>query len=306
VENLILNPEAEASDHTTLRVAGMDCADEVAALERALKPVKGIKEVKVSLMAGTVNISHDSTLTDADLIKAVGTAGLKASVPEEDRGNEASEGAQRRRLIAVVISGVFTGVGLLLQWTKVLEPWGKVGACAAAIVAGGWFILPKAIRAARRFALDMNVLMTVAVVGAAAIDQWSEGASVAFLFALSELLEAFSLNRARKAVKSLLDLSPETALRKEGNDFREVLVDQVKVDDIVAAKSGMKVPLDGVITVGESSINQAKITGESMPVEKKPGDQVFAGTINGGNDARSHHSSRRGSAVAKGAIATIR
>ena len=127
----------------------------------------------------------------------------------------------------------------------------------------------------------MNVLMTVAVIGAAAIGEWSEGAAVAFLFALSELLEAFSLNRARKAVKSLLELSPETALRKEENDFREVRVEEVKVDDIVAVKSGTKVPLDGVVTAGESSINQAPITGESMPVEKKSGDTVFAGTING-------------------------
>ncbi len=98
---------------------------------------------------------------------------------------------------------------------------------------------------------------------------------------MSELLEAFSLNRARKAIKSLLDLSPQTALRKEGNDFQEVRVEEIKADDIVAVKSGMKVPLDGVIASGESSINQAPITGESMPIEKKPGDTVFAGTING-------------------------
>jgi hypothetical protein len=91
------------------------------------------------------------------------------------------------------------------------------------------FILPKAIRAVRRFALDMNVLMTVAVIGAAAIGEWSEGAAVAFLFALSELLEAFSLNRARKAIKSLFDLSPVTALRKEGSEFREVRVEEVKI-----------------------------------------------------------------------------
>ncbi|HZQ47837.1 MAG TPA: heavy metal translocating P-type ATPase, partial [Verrucomicrobiae bacterium] len=214
------------------------------------------------------------------LIQAIASAGLKAALDVAEEHNAPAD-AQHSRLISVAASGVLTSVGLVLQWSKVGLPALSIGVFAAAIVTGGWFILPKAIRAVRRFALDMNVLMTVAVIGAATIGEWSEGAAVAFLFALSELLEAFSLNRARKAIKSLLDLSPVTALRKEGNDFREVSVEEVKADDIVAVKSGTKVPLDGVITSGESSINQAPITGESMPVEKKSGDTVFAGTING-------------------------
>ncbi len=276
----VLNPEVRASSQTTLRVAGMDCADEVEAIQRALKPLAGVREVRVNLMGGKVVVAHDQSVTPDKLIQAIAREGLKAT-PDEAEEHDTPGEAQRSRLISVVASGILTGAGLILQWSKVGLPTLSVGVFAAAIVAGGWFILPKAIRALRRFALDMNVLMTVAVIGAAAIGEWSEGAAVAFLFALSELLEAFSLNRARKAIKSLLDLSPVTALRKEGNEFREVPVEEVKAGDIVAVKSGMKVPLDGAIVSGESSINQAPITGESMPVEKKPGDTVFAGTING-------------------------
>ncbi len=276
----VLNPEVHANSQTTFRVAGMDCADEVEAIQRALKPLAGVREVRVNLMGGKVVVAHDQSVTTDKLIQAIASEGLKAT-PDESEEHDTPADAQRSRLISVVASGVLTGVGLILQWSKVGPVALSIGVFAAAIVAGGWFILPKAIRALRRFALDMNVLMTVAVIGASAIGEWSEGAAVAFLFALSELLEAFSLNRARRAIKSLLDLSPATALRKEGNEFREVRVEEVKADDIVAVKSGMKVPLDGVITVGESSINQAPITGESMPVEKKPGDTVFAGTING-------------------------
>ncbi len=276
----MLNPNTEASAQTTLKVAGMDCADEVEAIQRALKPLAGVREVRVNLMGGKVVVTHDQSVTSEKLIQAIAGAGLKAT-SDEDEEHDTPADAQRSRLISVTVSGVLTGVGLVLQWSKAGPPALSIGAFAAAIISGGWFILPKAIRAVRRFALDMNVLMTVAVIGAAAIGEWSEGAAVAFLFALSELLEAFSLNRARKAIKSLLDLSPQTALRKEGNGFQEVRVEEVKADDIVAVKSGMKVPLDGVIASGESSINQAPITGESMPVEKKPGDTVFAGTING-------------------------
>lgn len=278
-QTIALNAQATAEQLTTLRVEGMDCADEVAALQRALKPVAGIREFKVNLMAGKVTIAHEKKLSTADLIRAVGKAGLKARTVAGEH-EEASGSAQRARIIAVGVSGMFTGIGLLMQWQKIAEPYGRIAAFAIAIIAGGWFILPKALRAVRQLSLDMNVLMTVAVVGAALIGEWSEGAAVVFLFALSEALESFSLNRARRAIQALLKLAPETALVKRGSEFKEVSVQEVNVGEIISVRSGAKVPLDGEVTAGESAINQAPITGESMPVEKKAGDQVFAGTIN--------------------------
>ena len=265
---------------TTLRVEGMDCADEVAALQRALQTVQGIREFKVSLMAGKVTIAHEKTLSTNDLIEAVGRAGLKAKAVSEGESEETSESAQRARLVAVGISGVFTGIGLLLQWQKIGGTYFSLTAFIVAIVAGGWFVLPKALRSLRQWSLDMNVLMTVAVIGAAVIGEWSEGAAVVFLFALSEALEAFSLRRARRAVQSLLKLAPETALVKRDDEFKEVPAQDVKVGEILSIRAGAKVPLDGEVVSGESAINQAPITGESMPVVKKAGDQVFAGTIN--------------------------
>lgn len=279
-ETVSLNDAAKADALTELSVEGMDCADEVAALERALKPVDGIRSFKVNLIAGRVTIAHEKTLALEDLILAIGKAGLKARTKSAKDEEDTSGHAQRRRLIAVAVSGVFTGVGLLLQWRDIAVPYGEVLAFSIAIVAGGWFIVPKALRAARQLSLDMNVLMTVAVIGAAIIGEWSEGAAVVFLFALSELLEAFSLNRARRAIQALLKLAPETALVKRGSEVKEVPVAEVNVGEIVSIRSGAKVPLDGEVVFGESAINQAPITGESMPVEKKTGDQVYAGTIN--------------------------
>ncbi len=277
---IVLNPAASGERETILMIAGMDCAEEVAAIERALKPLPGVREVRANLLAGKATISHDASLTPELLIKAIGKEGLKATGATADAG-EAAETAQRPRVISVLVSGVCTGIGLLIRWRHGEDDLTTTTLFAAAIVSGGWFILPKAIRAIRRLALDMNVLMTVAVSGAAAIGEWQEGAAVAFLFALSELLESFSVARARKALSSLMKLSPLVALLKEGASFREVPVEQVKPDDVIAIKSGARIPLDGEIIAGESAVDQAPITGESMPVEKRKGDIVFAGTING-------------------------
>ncbi len=181
--------------------------------------------------------------------------------------------------VAVAISGLFAGLGLILEHTA-REPVAAV-AFAVAILAGGSIVFPKAWSAVRRRAFDMNVLMSFAVAGALVIGEWAEGAAVTFLFALSELLEAASLDRARHAVRALMQLAPETALLKEEADFREVPVNTVAIGSVVAIRSGSRIPLDGVIAAGHSTVDQAPITGESVPVDKKPGDPVFAGTING-------------------------
>ena len=276
---IVLNPGVAAKHETTLAIAGMDCAEEVAAIQRALKPLPGVREVRANLLAGKATISHDASMTPELLIEAIGREGLKATVATANAG-EASETAQRPRLISVLISGICTGLGLLIRW-RLQDDSATILIFAIAIVSGGWFILPKAIRALRRFALDMNVLMTVAVAGAAAIGEWQEGAAVAFLFSLSELLESFSVARARKALSSLMKLSPPVALLKDRESFVEVPVEQVKPNNVIVVKSGARIPLDGEVIGGESSVDQAPITGESVPVEKKKGDIVFAGTING-------------------------
>ena len=271
-----LNPSTAGSIQTTLQVAGVDCAEEVSAICRALKPLAGVRDVRVNIMSGNAIIAHNKSVTPDLLIKAICATGLKAT----RAGEKASDDAQQR-IACVCASGAFTLFGLLIQWTHFASNSAALGFFLVAIISGGWFIAPKAIAAARRLAPDMNLLMTIAVLGAAGIGEWSEGAAVAFLFSLSELLESFSVARARQAIQSLLKLSPETALLKNGDAFDEVPVEKVAVGDIIAVKSGARIPLDGTVMSGASSVDQAPITGESMPVGKKSGDPVFAGTING-------------------------
>jgi Zn2+/Cd2+-exporting ATPase len=277
---ITLNASAAGNLQTTLQVAGVDCAEEVLLIQRALKPLGGVREVRVNIMSGKAIIAHDETITPEVLTKVIGDAGLKAIREGEKAGDEAQQ-RQKQRLLSVSTSGAFTLLGLLMHWTHSAPPSVALGCFLVAIISGGWFIAPKALAAARRLAPDMNLLMTIAVLGAAGIGEWSEGAAVAFLFALSELLESFSVARARRAIQSLLKLAPQSALLKDGDRFDEVPVEKVRVGDIIAVKSGARVPLDGAIVNGNSSVDQAPITGESMPVEKKQGDQVFAGTING-------------------------
>src|SRR5205823_9838536 len=156
-----------------------------------------------------------------------------------------------------------------------------VAVYAAAIASGAVYSVRRAIHAARSLALDINVLMLVAVCGAMALGEWGEGASVVFLFALAQLLEARAMERARGAIRALMDLAPVDAIRMRGGIEERVPVDDVRVGDRVLVRPGEKIPLDGRIADGRSAVNQAPVTGESLPVDKRPGDEVFAGTING-------------------------
>lgn len=190
-------------------------------------------------------------------------------------------GGSRAESISLVLSGVLVGIGLIAHWTKLSSPAITTGIAIAAMLTGGWFLLPKAWRAILKLRPDINLLVVIAAIGASIIGEWIEAATVVFLFGVAEWLEGWADRRARRAVEALLEIAPKVAAVRRGDQFVELPVGEVKIGDAVAVKSGMSVPLDGEVTAGESAVNQAPITGESVPVDKKPGDVVFAGTING-------------------------
>ena len=182
---------------------------------------------------------------------------------------------------SLIASGVLVAAGLVCQWTSVLPRAGLIGIDVAAMLAGGWFLLPKAWRALLRVRPDINLLVVIAAIGASVIGEWAEAATVVFLFGVAEWLEGWADRRARRAVEALLEIAPKTASVKRGDRFVELPAEEVAVGETIAVKSAMNIPLDGEVLTGESSVNQAPITGESVPVDKKAGDTVFAGTING-------------------------
>ena len=160
-------------------------------------------------------------------------------------------------------------------------PWLARLIYGAAVVTGAWFVAPRAWYALRRLRPDMNLLMTIAVAGAMLIGEWLEAATVAFLFSLSLTLEAWSVGRARRAIEALLKLAPSVARVITAEGERDVPAEQVAIGSRFVVRPGERIALDGLVRAGLSHVNQAPITGESVPVEKAPGATVFAGTING-------------------------
>jgi Cd2+/Zn2+-exporting ATPase len=159
--------------------------------------------------------------------------------------------------------------------------WPVIAASLVAIALGGVETLKKGLIALRTLSMNMNLLMTIAVIGAALIGQWPEAAVVIWLFGVAEMIEALSLDRARNAIRKLVDLAPETAMVKQPDGrWQEVKAETVALGAVVRVRPGERIALDGLVVSGASAVNQAPITGESMPVEKIPGDTVFAGTIN--------------------------
>ena len=178
------------------RVNGMDCSEEVAAIERALKPLPGVIAVRAEIVASKVTVFHDGKLSRSVIAEAINESGVTV----QDKRELASRPSTDATLVAT--SGLATGLGVLLQWFGFEETWPPDAAFLAAIVTGGWLVIPKALRSLRSISLDMNVLMTAAVFGAVAIGEHAEGAAVAFLFSLSELLESWSVGRARRAIEA--------------------------------------------------------------------------------------------------------
>jgi Cd2+/Zn2+-exporting ATPase len=260
---------------TTFRISGADCSDEVNAIKKALSAI-GVESVSVNLVASTATVQYDSKIDAKDVKAAIESTGVKVV----DSADESFYSANQKRILLIVVSGLFLVLGMALDWSKFFDGPILLLVFGLATILSGVLVFPKAWRALLSFTLDMNVLMSIAVLGAFAIKEYSEGATVVFLFSLAELLESFSVSRARQAIKAVLKLTPQVAQIERDGEVVSVPVSEVKVDQIIYVRPGDSFPLDGVVTEGTSTVNQAPLTGESVPVEKKIGDSVFAGTIN--------------------------
>src|SRR5688572_22046078 len=266
----------ELHAESTFRIEGMDCHEEVAILERRLKRLTGLEALDADVVGQRLRIKYDAAKVSTDAIaEAVAQTGMRAWLEHEEPAPSGS--TWRRNLL--MGSGILLVAGLVLQVTSLNVPsWPLL---LLSTVLGG---IPTARRAAtslRARHLDIHVLMVMAVIGAALLQEWTEAASVVFLFALAQWLEAGAMERARGAIRALMELAPaEAVVRRNGSSGR-VPIDDVVVGDIVLVGPGEKIPVDGRVSAGSSHVNQSPVTGESLPAEKDAGDDVFAGTING-------------------------
>ncbi|QDU77662.1 putative cadmium-transporting ATPase [Bremerella volcania] len=283
----------------SLQVAELDCAEEVRILKDGLAEKPGIEKLDFDVMRGRMDIHYDAQHWNVKrLLEAVSSLGMTAQEVVETPSNATAQEPVRHdynRERALVRSGAFLLVAVVIQaWESggiaALFGHGE-GAHTISVLAillylisislGIRWIFPKAVKAVRRFSADMNLLMTVAVIGAIILGEFFEAAMVTFLFTLSEVLEQRSVTRARRSIQSLMSLAPDVARVKTDDGIEEVATDEINNGQICLVRAGERIPLDGTIVQGVSAIDQAPITGESVPVEKEPGDPVYTGTING-------------------------
>lgn len=266
-----------------LSISGMDCPDCASKLERKISSMSGIDEVQVDFISEILIAKGESAVAD-NLIPGVRSAGFSARPAPEKGASRARKAVTtplpNRRLIEVAVSLLLVasgGIGMKLGLTPVVGYM----LLMAGMVIGGYPIAIKGFRAALRFDLDMNFLMLIATIGAVAIGEPIEGGAIIVLFAIANLLEAYSMDRSRQAVRKLMELAPQKATIVRNGFELVVSADQVRINELIVVKPGATIPLDGTVQAGHSSVNQAAITGESMPIERIEGDTVLAGTING-------------------------
>ena len=268
-------------------IQNMDCPTEEALIRNKLSPIKGITSLDFNLMQRKLTVNH--TLDrPATIQSALESIGMQAVLETDDLPADKAATQEplpiisRKKWWMVSVGGIAALIAEVIAWTTGDEnSWPVIALALFAIVISGTETYKKGWVALSNRSLNINALMTIAVTGAILIQQWPEAAMVMVLFTIAEMIEALSLDRARNAIRGLMALTPDVAsiLQADGS-WQEMRASAVKVGMTVRIAPGERIPLDGQLTSGQSSVNQAPITGESMPVLKSVGDKVFAGTIN--------------------------
>ncbi|MEC4722214.1 heavy metal translocating P-type ATPase [Noviherbaspirillum sp. CPCC 100848] len=267
---------------TSLVISKMDCPTEEALIRKRLTGMPGIEDMQFNLMQRTLTLTHAPEALDAAMraLQEIGLAAEKKSSVVASE-NEARSPVSRYAWLPMAFSGASALAAEVVHWVNGGTNWLVIALALGAIFSGGLDTYKKGWIAVKNRNLNMNALMSIAVTGGLIIGQWPEAAMVMFLFALAELIEQKSLDRARNAIRGLMDMAPETAtVRQVDGSWTQVSANTVAIGAQVRVRPGERIPLDGKVVSGQSTINQAPITGESVPVEKGVGDPVFAGTIN--------------------------
>lgn len=262
------------------RIDNMDCPTEEALIRKKLADVGGITGLDFNLMKRVLTVSHGLESLEP-VESALSAIGMRAQRLDSPGRGTPMNGMPKTNWWPLAIAGVFATLAEIADLVRVGPAWLELLLALTSVAFGGLTTYKKGWIALRNANLNMNALMAIAVTGAMAIGSWPEAAMVMFLFALAEVIEAKSLDRARNAIRGLMDLSPETATVRQGDGgWIQIPAREVAVGAVVRVKPGERIALDGVVTSGHSAVNQAPITGESLPVDKAEGDTLFAGTIN--------------------------
>ena len=270
---------ATAQDAAAFQVKGITCLDCAQKFEKAIGELPGVTNVSLNTMTGKLMITGQ---VDLERIRRLGLEENYTIYQRDGQEDQASYHQSEQvdwEFRRTILSGLFLLLGYGLEKLGGTMGFFLILYFIAAVL-GGWGNFRKAARALPRANFNMSVLMSIAVVGAMIIGEYEEGASVAFLFSVSEMLESWTMDKARRSIRELMDIAPKVATIRRNGLETDLPVEEIRVGDVMMIRPSEKIAMDGTIVKGESSINQAAITGESMPVEKGPGAGVFAGTLN--------------------------
>ncbi|MBR7553129.1 heavy metal translocating P-type ATPase [Allobacillus sp. GCM10007491] len=274
----------EHEDKSTYRVQGFSCANCAGKFENNVKKLPNVEDAKVNFGASKIYVYGEATIEELE--KAGSFENLKVSPDKPPKQSSTDEETKEEKVpfykkySTVLFSALFMAFGFLSMFVNGSDNVVTALLFIASMLVGGVSLLKTGLQNLVRFEFDMRTLMTIAVIGGVIIGEWAEVSVVVILFAISEELERFSMDQARKSIQSLMDIAPNKAIVKRFGQETTVHVDEIVVGDTMIVKPGQKIAMDGVILSGSSSINQAAITGESVPVEKTEADEVFAGTLN--------------------------
>lgn len=261
------------------RLENLNCASCAIQFEENVKNLPNVKDVQVNFGASKLSIEGDVTIEELE--EAGAFDGIKVRKASEKRVfTPPTPWYKRKENIITMISAILVAAGWIVSSQQSQTAPVAVGLFAAAILIGGWSIFKVGFKNLARFEFDIKTLMTIAVIGAAIIQEWKEAAVVVVLFAISEALEAYSMNKSRQSIQQLMDIAPPTAVVRRGAEFVELDTEDIVVGDVLIVKPGQKIAMDGVVLKGASTVNEAAITGESVPAMKEEGSEVFAGTLN--------------------------
>ncbi|XGI83992.1 heavy metal translocating P-type ATPase [Halorutilales archaeon Cl-col2-1] len=276
-----------------MSVPGMDCPSCVGKVESSLDSVEGIHDKDPRPTTGRLRIRYDpDSTTPDDAVEAVEGAGYEVASVSDETGIETesrsdvwwSSRAKKTWLSGVLLLTALVGEFVVGLEADVVDSFVVLGVTdlllLGAVGVSGGVVLRNGYYSLRSLSLDIDLLMSLAIVGATGIGLFVEAASLAFLFNVAEILEEYSMERARDSLRRLVSLSPETARIRRDTETVEVDVEEVEVGDTVVVRPGEKIPVDGKVVKGTSAVNQSAVTGESVPVGKDVGDEVFAGTVN--------------------------
>ena len=272
-----IQPGSKAGRQDQLHIENMDCPTEEALIRSKLKGFPGVTGLEFNLLQRNLTISHTLPSLDS-VVVALKAIGMQVEAVEQQ---DALPKEEKTNWQPIIVSGIAAISAEIVEMVSAGHHWLTLLLVFVAILTGGLETYKKGWIALRNRNLNMNALMSIAVTGALLIGQWPEAAMVMFLFALAELIEVKSLDRARNAIRGLMAMTPESAtvLFPDGS-WGVVPARNVELDSIVRVRPGERIALDGLVVEGNSSVDQAPITGESLPVDKGPGEPVFAGTIN--------------------------